>query len=167
MAIGYSSVVAAPVFAGDYTSQQLHWLTANRLRIRHGGLSGGELEQLMGWLINGREDGTSPVRGDLLPVTSGLEYTVFNNSADRYTLTRLTRGGRDLDEGAVYSVLLLGDLNYIEASYYCGCPMPEGLADKLTAEPDDVFGYTLLVSALEGGKQLESPTDYVTIRSRG
>ena len=44
--------------------------------------------------------------------------------------------------------------------------MPEGLADKLTAEPDDVYGYTLLVSALDGGKQLEGPTDYVTIRSR-
>lgn len=166
VAIGYSSVVAAPVFAGDYTSQQLHWLTANRLRIRHGSLTSGELEQLMGWLVNGREDGASPVRSGLLPVTSGLEYTVFNNSADHYTLTRLTRDGRDLDEDAVYSVLLLGDLNYIEASYYCGCPMPEGLADKLTAEPDNVYGYTLLVSALDGGKQLESPTDYVTIRSR-
>ena len=106
------------------------------------------------------------MRGGLLPVTSGLEYTVFTDNPDRYTLTRLTRGGRNLDADAVYSVLLLGDLNYIEASYYCGCPMPEGLADKLTAEPDDVFGYTLLVSALDSGKQLENPTDYVTIRSR-
>ena len=44
--------------------------------------------------------------------------------------------------------------------------MPDSLSDKLTAEPDDMFGYTLLVSALDGGNQLERPTDYVAIRSR-
>ena len=166
VAIGYSSVVAAPVFAGDYTSQQLHWLTANRLRLRHGSLTGAELETLLEWLVNGKEDGASPVRGGLLPVTSGLEYTVFTDNTDAYTLTRVTRDGKNLDKDAVYSVLLLGDLNYIEASYYCGCPMPDSLSDKLTAEPDDMFGYTLLVSALDGGNQLERPTDYVAIRSR-
>ena len=166
VAIGYSSVIAAPVFAGDYTEQQLHWLTANRLRIRHGSLTGGELKELMGWLVNGKEDGANPVRGGLLPVTSGLEYTVFTGSANDYTLTRITRDGRDLDENTVYSVLLLGDLNYIEASYYCGCPMPGSLSDKLVSEPVNELGYTLLVSALDGGKQLKTPTDYVTIRSR-
>ena len=99
-----------------------------------------------------------------MPVTSGLEYTVTTDGTGLYTLTRLTRNGRTLDEDAVYSVLLLGDLNYIEASYYCNCPMPRTLADKLVYEGK--LGYTLLVSALEGGRQLEKPTDYVTIRSK-
>ena len=164
VAIGYSSVVAAPVFAGDYTEQQLHWLTANRLRIRNGSFTGGELKELMQWLVNVKEDGSNPIRGGLMPVTSGLEYTVTTDGTGLYTLTRLTRNGRTLDEDAVYSVLLLGDLNYIEASYYCNCPMPRTLADKLVYEGK--LGYTLLVSALEGGRQLEKPTDYVTIRSK-
>lgn len=164
VAIGYSSVAAEPVFAGDYTEQQLHWLTANRLYLRHGSFTGAELKELMGWLVNRKEDGSDPIRGSLMPVTGGLEYTVATDGTNGYTLTRVTRNGRTLDENAVYSVLLLGDLNYIEASYYCNCPMPQNLSDKLTQ--DSRVGYELLVSALEGGRQLEKPTDYVTIRSR-
>ncbi|MDO5546649.1 MAG: hypothetical protein Q4F81_12685 [Eubacteriales bacterium] len=164
VAIGYSSVVAAPVFAGDYTEQQLHWLTANRLRIRYGSFTGGELIELMQWLVNVKEDGSNPIRGGLMPVTSALEYTVATDGTGEYTLTRVTRDGRSLDEDAVYSVLLLGDLNYIEASYYCNCPIPQNLADKLVYEGKK--GYTLLTAALKGGNQLEKPTDYVTIRSR-
>ena len=164
VAIGYTSVVAAPVFAGEYTAQQLHWLTANRLYLRHGSFTGGELKTLMQWLVDVKEDGSNPIRGGLMPVTSGLEYTVTTDGTGAYTLTRVTRNGRELDENAVYSVLMLGDLNFIEASYYCNCPMPQNLLDKLTS--DKQLGYELLVSALSGGNQLKKPSDYVTIRSR-
>ena len=164
VAIGFSSVAASPVLAGDYTGQQLHWLTANRLRLRCGSLTGGELKALMQWLVNVKEDGSNPVRAGLLPVTSGLEYTVVTDGRGAYSLTRLTRDDRELDENGVYSVLLLGDLNFLEASYYCNCPMPGSLADKLAAE--DTKAYELLVSALDGGRQLEKPGDYVTIRNR-
>ena len=99
-----------------------------------------------------------------MPVTSGLEYTAATDGSGSYTLTRVTRNGRALDESAVYSVVMLGDLSFIESSYYCNCPMPEDLAEKLEAL--DMAGYQVLVSALEGGKQLKRPTDYVTIRSR-
>ena len=111
-----------------------------------------------------KEDGSNPIRGGLMPVTSGLEYTVTTDGTGAYTLTRVTRNGRELDENAVYSVLMLGDLNFIEASYYCNCPMPQNLLDKLTS--DKQLGYELLVSALSGGNQLKKPSDYVTIRSR-
>ena len=99
-----------------------------------------------------------------MPVTSGLEYTVAADGTGSYTLTRVTRNGRALDENAVYSVVMLGDLSFIESSYYCNCPMPQDLADKL--ETTDMAGYQVLVSGLEGGKQLKRPTDYVTIRRR-
>ena len=164
VAIGYSSVIAAPIFAGDYTAQQLHWLTANRQRVRQGWFTGAELERLMQWLVNEKEDGSNPIRGHLMPVTSGLEYTVAADGTGSYTLTRVTRNGRALDENAVYSVVMLGDLSFIESSYYCNCPMPQDLADKL--ETTDMAGYQVLVSGLEGGKQLKRPTDYVTIRRR-
>ena len=164
VAIGYTSVVAAPVFAGEYTAQQLHWLTANRLYLRHGSFTGGALTTLMQWLVDVKEEGSNPIRGGLMPVTSGLEYTVTTDGTGAYTLTRVTRNGRELDENAVYSVLMLGDLNFIEASYYCNCPMPQNLLDKLTS--DKQLGYELLVSALSGGNQLKKPSDYVTIRSR-
>ena len=118
----------------------------------------------MQWLVNEKEDGSNPIRGHLMPVTSGLEYTAATDGSGSYTLTRVTRNGRALDESAVYSVVMLGDLSFIESSYYCNCPMPEDLAEKLEAL--DMAGYQVLVSALEGGKQLKRPTDYVTIRSR-
>ena len=164
VAVGYSSVVAAPVFAGDYTERQLRWLTANRLRIRQGSLTGAELKTLMQWLVNVKEDGSNPIRGSRMPVTSGLEYTAATDGTGAYTLTRVTRNGRGLEEDAVYSVLMLGDLNYIEASYYCNCPMPQTLSDKL--QPEDPLGCEVLVSALRGGNQLKKPSDYVTLRNR-
>ena len=122
------------------------------------------MKTLLQWLENVKEDGSNPIRGGLMPVTCGLEYTVTTDGPGAYTLTRVTRNGRDLDEDAVYSVLMLGDLNFIEASYYCNCPMPQNLLDKLT--PEKQLGYEVLVSALNGGHQLEKPSDYVTIRSR-
>ena len=102
-----------------------------------------------------------------LPTTVNVadpSLTVTTDGTGAYTLTRVTRNGRELDENAVYSVLMLGDLNFIEASYYCNCPMPQNLLDKLTS--DKQLGYELLVSALSGGNQLKKPSDYVTIRSR-
>lgn len=162
VAIGYSSVVASSVFEGEYTRQQLNRLMANRLIFRSGELTGAELKELMEWLINVKEDGSNPVRHyNLIPVASGMEYTVADNGDGTYTLDSITINGSPLDENKVYSVMSLGDDNFIEAYFYCNCPMPAELNDKMTVMEDNI--YSLFVSALEGGRQLEPPSDYVTV----
>ncbi|MGN0466938.1 MAG: extracellular solute-binding protein [Lachnospiraceae bacterium] len=162
IAIGYSSIITAPVFEGDYTRQQLNWLVANRVVMRSGQLTGIEVQKLMEWLVNVKEDGSNPIRHkNIIPVSSGMEYELTDNGDGTYILGDITINGKPIDENAVYSVAIFGDNSYIEAPTYCNCPMPEELRDKM--EIVDTNVYTLFNSALEGGNQLETPTEYVKI----
>ncbi|MGN0505714.1 MAG: 5'-nucleotidase C-terminal domain-containing protein [Lachnospiraceae bacterium] len=162
VAIGYSNLITAPVCAGNYTEQQLSWLVANRVLMRQGQLTGAELKQLLDWLVSVKEDGSNPIRHkNLIPVTSGIEYTITDNGDGTYTLGEITMNGKPLDENEVYSVLMFGDNNYIIASYYCNCPMPQELGDKMEVAKEKTA--SLLTAALTGGNQLEVPSDYVTI----
>ena len=163
IAIGYSSVVTTSVFAGDYTEQQLNWLVANREAMRSGQLTGAEVKELMEWLVNVKEDGSNPIRHkNLLPVTSGMEYELTDEGDGTYSLGEVRVNGKPLDENAVYSVAIFGDMDYIEAPIYCNCPMPDGLDQKMVAVDTNV--YTLFREALAGGKQLEVPTEYVAMK---
>ena len=163
MAIGYSSVVTAPVFEGEYTRQQLNWLVANRESMRSGQLTGSEIKFLMEWLVNVKQDGSNPIRHtNFIPVTSGMEYELTDNGDGTYTLGEITVNGKLLDDHTVYSVTIFGDMDYIESPFYCNCPMPEVLEAKMKAVDTNV--YALFNSALEGGNQFEIPTEYVTIK---
>lgn len=163
VAIGYSNLITAPVFEGDYTAQQLNWLIANRVLLRQGNLTGTEILELMDWLINVKEDGSNPVRHpNLIPVTCGMEYTVTDNGDGTYTLGDVTVNGEPIDANSEYSVLMLGDNNYIEAPTYCNCPMPEELNNKMALMEDKTS--SVLNDALTDGKQMEAPTDYITVR---
>ena len=162
IAIGYSNLITAPVFEGDYTAQQLNWLIANRVSIRQGHLTGAEILQLMEWLVNVKEDGSNPVRHkNLIPVTCGMEYSVTDKGDGTYILGDVTVNGKPLDEDKTYYVMMLGDNNYIEAQIYCNCPMPEELNEKMELMEEKTSA--VLCKALNGGNQLESPTEYVKV----
>ena len=164
IAIGYSSVATTSVFEGDYTEQQLNWLVANREAMRSGLLTGAEVKELMEWLVNVKADGSNPIRHEnLIPVTSGMEYQLKDQGDGTYALGEIRANGKALDGNAVYSVAIFGDMDYMEAPDYCNCPMPEGLDQKLAAVDTNV--YTLFREALAGGNQLETPTEYVTMKS--
>lgn len=165
IAIGYSTVVTAPVYEGEYTLGQLNWLIGNRQAIRSGLLTGSEVIELMEWLVNVKEDGSNPIRhNNLIPVTSGMEYELWDNKDGTYKLGKVMIDGEEMDSNTVYSVSIFGDDNYIESPIYCNCPMPQSLSDKLEASDDNI--YTMFSSALEGNKQIEKPTDYVIIRDK-
>ena len=162
VAVGYSSVVASSVFEGDYSRQQLNRLMANRLILRSGELTGAELKQYMEWLVNVKEDGSNPIRHkNLIPVTSGMEYTLTDHGDGTYTLGEITVNGEAIDEKKTYTVMSMGDDDFIEAPMYCNCPMPVELNEKMTVMEDNV--YSLFVCALEGGRQLEPSSQYVTV----
>ena len=163
VAVRYSSVVASSVFEGEYSRQQLNRLMANRLVFRSGELTGAELKQYMEWLVNAKADGSNPIRHkNLMPVTSGMEYVITDNGDNTYTLVEITINGAAIDEDKIYTVMSMGDDDFIEASFYCNCPMPEELNKKMIIMEDNI--YSLFVSALEGGRQLEPPVEYVTVR---
>ncbi|MGN1248672.1 MAG: 5'-nucleotidase C-terminal domain-containing protein, partial [Candidatus Spyradocola sp.] len=147
VAIGYSTVVSEPVFAGDYTEQQLKWLIGNKTIAYRGEYTGAEVRRFMEWLVNADADGSNPVRHyNNLPVTSGLQYTVTANADGTYALGDLTIDGAQLDDSATYTLLLLGEDVVIEDDYYCGCPMPEDLkARRKEQNESNVRGQNVLI----------------------
>ena len=165
IAIGYASVVSSPIFAGDYTMQQIQWVMTSKNDAYRAEYTGAEIRRIMDWLVNGKEDGSNPIRHrNQMPVTSGMEYTVTETERGVFTLGDLTVNGQPLEDDAVYTVLLVGADTYLEHPSFCNCPMPEDLKAK---RQDQYVGnytnYDCIKDALAITKQLLPPTEYVTI----
>ena len=143
--------------------QQVKWIMTFRNALYRGEYTGEEIRRIMEWLVNVKEDGSNPIRHrNQMPVTSGMEYTLKAGENGSYTLTDLRVNGEALDENRTYSVTMLGDNNFIIADYFCNCPMPQELNEKMEGTKENVGAH--LVAALTGGKQLEAPTEYLTIQ---
>lgn len=162
ISIGYSPLLSAPVFAGDYTSQQLTWLLTTKTGGYTAEYTGAEIVRYMEWLVNVKEDGSNPVRNYyVLPVTSGMEYTVKDNGGGRFTLLKVTVNGQPIEEETVYKVMILSDDSYITDPAFCNCPIPQDLKEKrsmLSGKNVDI-----LLRCLKVTGQLSAPEQYVTI----
>ena len=165
IAIGYASVASSPVFAGDYTMQQVKWIMTFRNAIYRGEYTGAEIRRIMYWLVNVKEDGSNPIRHrNQMPVTSGMEYTVTETERGKFALGDITVNGQPLEDDTVYTMLLVGVDTYLEHPNFCNCPMPEDLKSK--REDYYVNDYTsqeYIREALTQTKQFLEPTEYVTI----
>ena len=160
MKYGYASVASSPIFVGDYTMQQVKWVMTFRNALYRGEYTGEEIRRLMEWLVNVKEDGSNPIRHKkLLPVTSGMAYTLKDCGGGAYALVDLTIDGKPLSDSAVYSVLMLGDNSFIEAPIYGNCPLPSVVKEKMGQMPEQAGA--VLAAALEGGAQMEAPQAYL------
>lgn len=165
IAIGYASVASSPVFAGDYTMQQVKWIMTFRNAIYRGEYTGAEVRRIMDWLVNVKEDGSNPVHHrNQMPVTSGLEYTVTETERGKFRLESITVNGVPLDDEAVYTVLLVGADTYLEQPSFCNCPMPADLkAKRKDYIVNDFTSQEYIQEALKKTQQLLPPSEYVTI----
>ena len=165
IAISYASVVSSPIFAGDYTMQQIKWIMTYKNDAYRGRYTGAEIRRIMDWLVNVKEDGSNPVRHrNQLPITSGMEYTVTETERGKFVLGEITVDGKPLDDEAVYTVLLVGADTYLEHPDFCNCPMPADLKAKREDQYVDHYSnYDCIREALAKTKQLLEPTQYVTI----
>ena len=165
IAISYASVVSSPIFAGDYTMQQIKWIMTYKNDAYRGTYTGAEIRRIMDWLVNVKEDGSNPVRHrNQLPITSGMEYTVTETERGKFVLGEITVDGKPLDDETVYTVLLVGADTYLEHPDFCNCPMPADLkARREDQYVDHYSNYDCIREALAKTKQLLEPTQYVTI----
>ena len=165
IAISYASVVSSPIFAGDYTMQQIKWIMTYKNDAYRGTYTGAEIRRIMDWLVNVKEDGSNPIHHrNLMPVTSGLEYTVTEYERGKFRLEDITVDGKPLDDNANYTVLLVGADTFLEHESFCNCPMPADLKEKRQAYLiDDFSSQECMQEALEETRQFLAPTEYVTI----
>ncbi|MDD6186573.1 MAG: extracellular solute-binding protein [Oscillospiraceae bacterium] len=165
IAVCYSGAVTAPIFEGVYTLQQLKWLMKSKNIAYRCDYTGEEIQRLMEWLINVKEDGSNPVRHfHWLPVTAGMEYTVKDNKDGTYTLENITVNGKALEKDRLYNVLLVGEDLMITDPAYCNCPMPEDLKGKREMESvQSSNSYNCMLESVNACRQLIEPTDYITI----
>ena len=120
----------------------------------------------MDWLVNVKEDGSNPIpHRNLMPVTSGLAYTVTEYEQGKFRLEKITVAGKPLDDDATYSMLLVGADTFLEHETFCNCPMPEDLKAKRQAYlVSDFSSQECMQEALEKTGQFLAPSEYVTIR---
>ncbi|MGN0773895.1 MAG: 5'-nucleotidase C-terminal domain-containing protein [Candidatus Ventricola sp.] len=165
IAISYASVASSPIFAGDYTMQQIKWIMTYKNDVYRGRYTGADIRRIMDWLVNVKEDGSNPVRHrNLLPITSGMEYTVTETERGRFVLGEITVEGKPIDDEAVYSVMLVGADTFLEHPTFCNCPMPADLKAKREDQYVDRYtNYDCIRDALAKTRQLVEPTQYVTI----
>ncbi|MGN1422092.1 MAG: 5'-nucleotidase C-terminal domain-containing protein [Oscillospiraceae bacterium] len=165
IAIGYASVASSPIFAGEYTVQQVKWIMTFRNALYQGEYTGAEVRRIMDWLVNVKEDGANPIHHrNQMPVTSGLEYTVTETERGKFSLGDITVNGQPLDDDAVYTVLLVGADTYLEHPSFCGCPMPEDIKTKREDYiVNDFTSQEYICEALAETQQFLAPTEYVTV----
>ena len=163
--ISYSPTASTSIYAGDYTLQQAKWILTARNAIYRGEYTGEEVWRFMDWLVNVKEDGSNPIRHrNLMPVTSGLEYTVTEYERGKFRLEKVTVNGEPLDYDAHYNVLLVGADTFLEHETFCNCPMPADLKEKRQAYlVSDFSSQDCMQEALTKTRQFLAPTKYVTI----
>ena len=166
LAIGYSPTVSTSIYAGDYTLQQAKWVLTARNSIYQGEYTGEEVWRFMDWLVNVKEDGSNPIQHrNLMPVTSGMEYTVTEYERGKFRLEEVTVNGQPLDKNCTYTLLLVGADNFLEHETFCNCPMPEDLkAEREAYLVSDFSSQECMQEALEKTGQFLAPSEYVTIR---
>ena len=166
LAIGYSPTVSTSIYAGDYTLQQAKWVLTARNSIYQGEYTGEEVWRFMDWLVNVKADGSNPIQHrNLMPVTSGIEYTVTEYERGKFRLEEVTVNGQPLDKNCTYTLLLVGADNFLEHETFCNCPMPEDLKAKREAYlVSDFSSQECMQEALEKTGQFLAPSEYVTIR---
>ena len=166
LAIGYSPTVSTSIYAGDYTLQQAKWVLTARNSIYQGEYTGEEVWRFMDWLVNVKEDGSNPIQHrNLMPVTSGIEYTVTEYERGKFRLEEVTVNGQPLDKNCTYTLLLVGAYTFLEHENFCNCPMPEDLKAKREAYlVSDFSSQECMQEALEKTGQFLAPSEYVTIR---
>ena len=160
--IGFANIASSDVFAADYTYQKIKWLLSFKAYTNTAVLTGAEIREVMETLINTDEEGNNPIRHyNLIPATSGMEYTMKDNGDGTYTLLDLSINGEALDDNQEYNVLLLGEFDFIETDIYCGRKFNEELKSKFKNTEARYFDYFIDGSVKLG--QFSAPNDYVTI----
>ena len=149
--------MAGNVAAGDYTEEQLHYLTMGETPdILLCEMTGEQIYQYLEYVLSTPGRRGSVCNDSSLYVSCGFEM-VIRKTEDSYVVEQLTVDGQDMDRGQVYSMVVLGNEELM-------------LREALAAA--GIMDYTRTTKAYkqivvdwlaQEGRQLVAPTDYITL----
>lgn len=153
---GQSVNVAGNIAAGDYTREELDFLTMGEsVDILLCTMTGEQLFHYLSSVLTASGRRGSVINDSALYVSSGFEMEV-RKTEEGYVLEELRRDGGKLDRARTYSVALLGS----ELMMHGDLLAAAGITDYEEAETPFK---QLVAERLAKGKQLVPPTDYITL----
>lgn len=153
---GQSVNVAGNIAAGDYTREELDFLTMGEsVDILLCTMTGEQLFHYLSSVLTASGRRGSVINDSALYVSSGFEMEV-RKTEEGYVLEELRRDGGKLDRARTYSVALLGS----ELMMHGDLLAAAGITDYEEAETPFK---QLVAERLAEGKQLAPPTDYITL----
>lgn len=155
--IGQSINVAGSIAAGDYTTDELRFLTMGEsAAILLCEMTGEQLYQYLDYVLNTPEKRGSVSNDSTLYVSSGFEMELEKTDGG-YAVKRLTVNGQELDRAAVWSVVVLGNEVFMQKDALAS-------AGVAAYEKIETAFKQIIVDRLVGGAQLAAPTDYIILR---
>lgn len=154
--IAPSAYVAGNIFAGDYTEEELNFLTmgegAATLVCQ---MTGEQLYKYVNYVLTTPEKRGSVINDSTLYVSSGFEMSV-EKTENGYKLKKLTMNGSEIDRNNTYSVAVVGNLTMMLLDAF----ETAGIAGY--NEADDYR--QLLINRLTEGRQLAEPSKYIVLK---
>lgn len=156
--IGQSVNVAGNISAGDYTEEELRFLTMGEtVEILLCEMTGQQMYDYIDYILSLSGSQGAVFNDSTLYVSSGFEMEIRKTDG-KYILEKLTVGGQEMDKTQTYSVAVLGNevLTQKDALTSVG----------VTEYKKEEKAYKQIIVdrlALEG-KQLMAPTDYITLK---
>ena len=150
--------VASDIYSGDYSLKDLGYLAKN-----DGGwpglmeLTGDQVYKLVETTLSMTNNRGAVCNDSTLYVSSGFEMDITRVDGG-YRLNALTMEGKELDRSKTYSFLIYGDRDWYMSK----------VMDETGVSQVDITGpkaeACLVKRLVEDGRQLEAPTDYITLR---
>ncbi|MCM1307744.1 MAG: ABC transporter substrate-binding protein [Butyrivibrio sp.] len=153
--IAPAAYVAGNISAGDYTENELQFLTMGEgVSTLICEMTGEQLFKYMDYVLTASGKRGSVVNDSTLYVSSGFEMSV-KKTADGYRLENLTVHGSSLDKDSVCSVAVIGNLALM---------VSDALEAAGVTKYSEAKDYKqALTERLIGGKQLAKPDDYIVL----
>lgn len=148
-----------PILPTDYTKKMLSYMIMpNSCEAFVGDMTGAEIKRLLQISVEGADGCFTPFNQASLPVLSGASMEVKANGRE-YTLTRVYRDGKELEETRVYRVAYLDTLAHYTQIVSRLCPEQD--ADAF--EMQKVRVRSAWTEYMANGHPLREPTDYIVL----
>ncbi|MCM1507500.1 MAG: ABC transporter substrate-binding protein [Ruminococcus flavefaciens] len=154
--IAPSAYVAGNIVSGDYTKEELDFLTMGEgVSTLVCQMTGEQVYQYVSYILTTPEKRGSVINDSTLYVSSGFEMSIQKTETG-YKLEKLTVNGSEMDKEKVYTIAVIGNLTLM---------LREALESVGVDEYDEADDYKqILFNRFIDGRQLAEPSNYILLK---